>query len=111
MKKIKKAIFRPVVISAAVFAAYLVISITMALIHLPGIDDLARRNPENTALMEQRAREARLKKRPYRIKRAFIPYSSISPYLKKAVLVAEDAAFFSHQGIDYAELKETLKTN
>lgn len=111
MKKIKKATFRLIVISSAVFAAYLVISIAMALIHLPGIEALARRNPEKTALMEQRAREARSKKRPYRASQVFISYGSISPYLKRAVLVAEDAAFFSHQGIDYDELKEAIKAD
>jgi monofunctional biosynthetic peptidoglycan transglycosylase len=32
----------------------------------------------------------------------------ISPYIIGAVLMSEDAAFYSHQGIDYDELKESL---
>lgn len=95
----------------AVFAAYFIGSIALDLLHLPSIGDLARKNPEKTALMEQRINEAKAGKKQYRISQSFVPYGSISPYLKNAVLVAEDAAFFSHQGIDYNELREAIKTD
>src|SRR4029078_7841517 len=32
----------------------------------------------------------------------------ISPHLKRAVLVAEDAAFWQHDGIDYDELQKSI---
>ena len=38
----------------------------------------------------------------------WVSYAAISEHLKKAVLVAEDAAFFSHKGVDVNELKEAL---
>jgi monofunctional biosynthetic peptidoglycan transglycosylase len=95
----------------AVIAAYFIGSIALDLLHLPAIDDLSGKNPARTALMEQRINEAKARKKQYRISQSFIPYVSISPYLKNAVLVAEDAAFFSHQGIDYNELKEAIKTD
>jgi monofunctional biosynthetic peptidoglycan transglycosylase len=40
-----------------------------------------------------------------------VPYGSISPHLKNAVLVAEDAAFFSHSGVDLAEVREAVKAD
>ena len=36
-------------------------------------------------------------------------YGAISEHLKKAVLISEDAAFFSHKGVDLNELKAALK--
>src|SRR6267143_2517694 len=33
----------------------------------------------------------------------------ISPSLKRAVLVAEDAAFWQHDGVDYAELQKSIE--
>lgn len=39
----------------------------------------------------------------------WVPYGGVSEHLKKAVLISEDAAFFSHQGIDVDELKAALK--
>ena len=109
-KKRKKAL-RAVILLAAAAVLGLAGSVAYDLRHLPDISRLERRNPERTALMDQRIREARAKGLSYRIEQGFVPYSAISPHLKKAVLVAEDAAFFSHQGIDYAELKEAIKTD
>lgn len=111
MSKKKRTKIKFIIILTAAAMAYFAGSIAIDLMHLPSIDDLAKKNPAKTALMEQRTKEARAKKKPYRISQAYIPYNSISPYLKNAVLVAEDAAFFSHQGIDYNELREAIKTD
>ena len=35
----------------------------------------------------------------------WVPYSRISPNLKRAVLVAEDSAFWDHEGIDVEEIR------
>jgi monofunctional glycosyltransferase len=39
----------------------------------------------------------------------FAPFERISPYVIGAVIMSEDAAFFSHQGLDYDEIKESIK--
>lgn len=77
--------------------------------HLSSIEGLKQANPYSTALMDQRAREAKTMRRGFHPARTFVPYGSISPHLKHAVLVAEDAAFFSHSGVDFAEVREALK--
>jgi len=107
----KKLKAKVLIFILAVIAVYFIGSIALDLLHLPSIDDLARRNPQRTALMEQRVAEAKAKKKPFGISQDYVPYNEISSYLKDAVLVAEDAAFFSHQGIDYNELKEAIKTD
>jgi monofunctional biosynthetic peptidoglycan transglycosylase len=38
-----------------------------------------------------------------------VSYNRISPSLKRAVLVAEDAAFWQHDGVDYAELQKSIE--
>ncbi len=88
---------------------WLFLSILYDLRHLPRIEELKSANPKTTALMEQRARQARRQGKKFKPAQYFVPYAAISPHLVQAVLVAEDAAFFSHSGVDFAEVKEALK--
>lgn len=41
----------------------------------------------------------------------YVRLKNISPYVRQAVIAAEDAAFYSHEGLDWHELKASLKTN
>jgi monofunctional glycosyltransferase len=78
---------------------------------LPDVRSLRTSNPETTAFIELRAREARARgEQPKRIQR-WAPYSRISSNLTRAVLVTEDARFWKHEGIDFDELKESIETN
>jgi len=38
-----------------------------------------------------------------------VPYSRISINLRRAVLAAEDSAFFDHEGVDIAEIKKSIQ--
>lgn len=78
---------------------------------LPDVRVLRTRNPESTAFMELRAREARLEGRTPKRSHRWVPYSRISPHLKRAVLVAEDAGFWGHEGIDLVEIRKSLETD
>ncbi len=76
---------------------------------LPDVRSLARVNPRTTAFIELRAAEARAKgQEPRRLQR-WVPYGRVSPALKRAVLVAEDAAFWEHDGVDYDELQRSIE--
>jgi len=76
---------------------------------LPDVTVLKKTNPKNSALMELRDEE--YKRKNIRVTRlqTWVPYGAISDHLKKAILVSEDAAFFSHKGVDVSELEESLK--
>jgi monofunctional glycosyltransferase len=76
---------------------------------LPNVSLLKNRNPQTSALMELRDQENREKKLRLSRPRIWVPYGQISDHLKKAVLLSEDASFFSHNGVDFAELKEAFK--
>jgi monofunctional biosynthetic peptidoglycan transglycosylase len=78
---------------------------------LPDVRQLATQNPGSTAFMELRHREAEQEGRRFSIRQRWVPYTQISNNLRRAVLVAEDAAFFDHDGIDLKELRASLEHN
>jgi monofunctional biosynthetic peptidoglycan transglycosylase len=76
---------------------------------LPDVRELANRNPATTAFIELRADEARAGgKRPRRMQR-WVRYERISNNLRRAVLVAEDSAFWQHDGVDVEQLKDSIE--
>jgi monofunctional biosynthetic peptidoglycan transglycosylase len=78
---------------------------------LPDVRLLATTNPRTTAFMELREREAMQAGRRVRRVQQWVPYTRISQHLKRAVIVAEDGAFFEHEGIDIAEIKKSIQTS
>ena len=78
---------------------------------LPDVRVLRTGNIEPTAFMRLRAREARAEGRQLRHVQQWVPYGRISPHLKRAVLVAEDAGFWGHEGIDIVEIKKALESD
>ena len=94
------------VLAAIAFGCAVYIYVT-----LPDVRTLRTSNPSTTAFMELRAREARAKgEEPRRVQR-WVSYARISPHLERAVLVAEDSAFWQHDGVDYEQLKEAMEVN
>ena len=78
---------------------------------LPDVRTLATSNPQTTAFIELREREASAAGKPVRRAQRWVPYSRISMNLRRAVLAAEDSAFFEHEGIDMAEIKKSIQTS
>ena len=76
---------------------------------LPDVRVLTSTNPSSTAFMEQRALDAASDGRTLRHVQEWVPYSRISENLKRAVLVAEDAAFWAHDGIDITQIRESIQ--
>ncbi len=85
--------------------------ITFEVATFPDVARLAKENPTMTAWMAMRDAEARAKGKRPRHYQVWVTLNSISPALKNAVLIAEDAAFFQHEGLDYNEIKEAIKIN
>jgi monofunctional glycosyltransferase len=76
---------------------------------LPDVAPLATVNPPTTAFIELRAAEAAARRAAPRRVQQWVPYGRISGSLKRAVLVAEDDAFWQHDGIDVKQIKESLE--
>ena len=96
---------------AAIAAAAGFLYIAYVYLTLPDVRSLARENPRTTAFMELRVREAEESGRPFAIRQRWVPYAQIANTLRRAVLVAEDAAFFEHDGVDLKELRASLEAN
>ena len=80
-------------------------------LRLPDVRVLRTQNPQTTAFIELRARQAMEKGEPVRRVQRWVTYGRISPSLKSAVLTAEDSAFWQHEGVDYKQLKESMEVN
>jgi monofunctional biosynthetic peptidoglycan transglycosylase len=76
---------------------------------LPDVRPLATENPSTTAFMHLREREAASGGFKHRRVHRWVPYSRISPNLKRAVLVAEDSAFWEHEGIDAEQIRKSIQ--
>ena len=76
---------------------------------LPDVRPLATGNPKSTAFMRLRDQEAAAEGSKPRSLYQFVPYSRISPNLKRAVLVAEDSAFWDHEGIDSEQIRKSIE--
>ncbi len=81
------------------------------LLTMPNVSILRTTNPPVTALME--ARQAQAEAQGHSAKRHWVwmPLSRIAPSLRQAVVGAEDAAFFTHEGFDWEGIKEAAKYN
>lgn len=78
---------------------------------LPDVRVLIGANPATTAFIDLRAREARAAGRAPRRIQQWVRYERIAYNLRRAVLVAEDAAFFDHDGVDLDQLKASIEQN
>jgi len=76
---------------------------------LPDVRRLATENPETTAFIEIRRDEAHDAGKSFTLRRRWVPYGRISSHLKRAVIVAEDSAFFEHEGLDYEQIRESIE--
>ena len=76
---------------------------------LPEAAPLAKADPPTTALIEQRAEEARAEGRKPRRRQRPVPLAAVAPRAVDAVILSEDAGFYQHDGIDTGELEAALR--
>ncbi|HET7712493.1 MAG TPA: monofunctional biosynthetic peptidoglycan transglycosylase [Thermoanaerobaculia bacterium] len=75
----------------------------------PDVEKLIDARPKSTAFMERRRDELRAAGKDDQISYRWVPYERISPYLRRAVLVAEDDQFYEHEGVDVEAMKDALR--
>jgi monofunctional glycosyltransferase len=76
---------------------------------LPEAEPLLKHNPETTALIEQRAAEAREAGRKPRRRQSWVSVSDVPKHVINAVLASEDASFYLHEGVDTVELEKAME--
>jgi monofunctional biosynthetic peptidoglycan transglycosylase len=85
--------------------------VAYAYLTLPDVRPLKTTNPSTTAFIELRAREASARGVPLKRVMRWQPYARISSNLKRAVLVAEDDAFWKHEGVDFEQLQDSIQVD
>ena len=68
-------------------------------------------NPDSTAFMRARLEHLREAEPGVLLSYRWVPYRSISPHLKRAVVAAEDATFVQHDGFDWDGIRKAYEKN
>jgi monofunctional biosynthetic peptidoglycan transglycosylase len=74
----------------------------------PDVRALASRPPTTTAFIERYKERERAAGRTPRVEWRWVPAGAMSVHLKRAVLVAEDIAFFRHHGFSTAGMRVAM---
>jgi monofunctional glycosyltransferase len=91
-----------------VLIAALLASIGLYFIY-PDVSKLKKAPPKKTAFMEYREKEWQNQGKKKKIVQQWVPLSHIPPYVIKAVLIAEDDKFWSHEGFDYEAMQKAIE--
>jgi monofunctional biosynthetic peptidoglycan transglycosylase len=102
MAAVLRRLFIAAVIAIIAFGAF-------EWITFPDTAILAKEPPKTTAFIELRKDELRAAGHDDHIDYRFVPYAQISPYLRRAVLVAEDSNFYEHEAVDTKAMKEAIQ--
>ncbi len=68
-------------------------------------------NPRMTNMMSDQLAALRQKNPKAELVQQWVPYNSISPNLKRAVIASEDANFNDHDGVDWDALQKAYEKN
>ena len=78
---------------------------------LPNTRRLADENPTSTAFIDLRRAQARDAGRRWRLEWQWRPLGKISRYLRASVIYAEDARFYTHDGVDWDAIEKAFERN
>lgn len=107
----RSPIFSSFIFYLTSFIVLLIVYTVYQFYTLPDVTEFSGKFPQKTAFMQYRENYNKNHKLPYKIRYRFIPYDQIPETLVRTVVVAEDASFWVHEGIDWFELKESLRKN
>lgn len=75
----------------------------------PNVTSLKKSCPQKTAFMKYREKVWQEKGVKRKITNIWVPLSRVSPYVMKAVIIAEDDKFWSHEGFDFEAMQKALE--
>ena len=93
---------------AILIAAGLLSNIAFYLVY-PDVSRLKKERPGKTSFMEYRERQWQREGVQRQIRQQWVPLARISPYAVKAVIIAEDDKFWSHEGFDFEAIQKAVE--
>jgi monofunctional glycosyltransferase len=101
-------IWRIFSITLIIILTYFIVDIGRYFIY-PDVASLKKSCPQKTAFMKYREKVWQEKGIKRKIINIWVPLSSMSPYVLKAVIIAEDDKFWSHEGFDFEAMQKALE--
>jgi monofunctional biosynthetic peptidoglycan transglycosylase len=101
---VKRWLWRAVILLLAALS----LNIAFYLVY-PDVSRLKREAPGKTAFMAYRERQWEQAGRRSHIRQVWMPLAGISPYAVKAVIIAEDDKFWSHEGFDFDAIQKAIE--
>lgn len=105
-KRTKRGLF-----SLAIVCLFLFVFSIYIHLSLPDVRNLETSNPKETSLMKMRIKQAQTAGSTLEIRQNWVSFERIPDLFKNAVRITEDSAFYWHKGVDFDELKESIKKN
>jgi monofunctional biosynthetic peptidoglycan transglycosylase len=78
---------------------------------LPDTSRLVTENPTSTAFIDLRREQAADSGKRFKLQWEWRPLARISRYLRAAVIYAEDARFYTHDGVDWDAIEQAFEKN
>jgi monofunctional glycosyltransferase len=101
-------LWRIISITLILILTYFIVDIGRYFIY-PHVAYLKKNRPPKTAFMKDREKVWQEKGIKRKITNVWVPLSKVSPYVMKAVIIAEDDKFWSHEGFDFEAMQKALK--
>jgi monofunctional glycosyltransferase len=96
------------VYSLLALIAFVVGDIALCLVY-PDVASLKKENFRQTAFMEYREKQWEKKGLHREIVHKWVPLRKVSPYVIKAVIIAEDDKFWRHEGFDFKAMQKAFE--
>ena len=91
-----RSLWRIISITLILILTYFIVDVGRYFIY-PNVTSLKKSCPAKTAFMQYREKVWREKGIKRKITSIWVPLSRVSPYVMKAVIIAEDDKFWSHE--------------
>lgn len=104
MAMLKKLVFYPILIIILAMIG----NVAVCFVY-PDVSSLRKERFKKTAFMEYRERQWEKEGLDKKIIHKWVPLRKVSPYLIKAVIIAEDDKFWRHEGFDYAAMQRAFE--
>jgi monofunctional biosynthetic peptidoglycan transglycosylase len=93
-----------------ILAAFLLLVADIAVCFVyPDVSILKKENPKKTSFMKYREKQWTEKNLDKSISQKWVSFNRISPYMVKAVIIAEDDKFWRHEGFDFIAMQKAIE--
>jgi monofunctional glycosyltransferase len=106
-----KNLFKPALILFSVIILLFIFSIIAIYFSVPDVSKLEKENPATTSFIEFRKKEAGKEGKKLLIRQDWVRLNDVPKIMQRSIIVAEDASFWVHEGIDWYEVEQSIKKN